>query len=98
MGWYMEMDVYKMIDSPFECPQCGMLYVGIITKYLPPKHVPGYAEFQPMQKLSYCRKCEYCGIHKVEMFVKNSPLNIPKHEMWTEQELKDYGIERKQNV
>ena len=85
-----------MISSS-DCPRCGMLYVGVKTKYLPPIRAPHYAEFQPMQRLSYCTGCGFYGIHEVEMFVKNAPLNIPQHEMWTEQELKDYGIERKLN-
>ena len=82
-----------MINSPFECPRCGMLYVGLITKYLPPKQVPAYAQFQPMQKLSYCRSCEYYGIHKLEMFDKNSyGWNIFNDDIWTEEELEYYNI------
>ena len=52
MGWYLEMDVYKMISSS-DCPRCG-----------------------------------FYGIHEVEMFVKNAPLNKTQHEMWTEKRIK----------
>lgn len=80
-----------MISSS-DCPNCGMLYVGIKTKYLQPIQVPYYAEFQPMQRLSFCKGCGSYGTHEVEMFVKNAPLNIPQHEMWTEEQLLEYGV------
>ena len=86
-----------MISSS-DCPKCGMLYVGVITKYLPFIETPVYAEFQPIQKLSYCKRCGFFGTHKVEMIGKESfPfMNFDASDLWTEQELQEFKIKAKQ--
>ena len=71
-----------------QCPKCSNNYYRLIkTKYLPLIEVPSYADFQPMQKLSFCMKCGFYGVHKVEMFNNHLPLNI--NNFWSDEEIEE---------